>query len=199
MILSQFARRDGRDVVAVLLPSASVESPRLNAATRVGRKMHVAAGGRHAQLVDPRERSRIAHEPAVVPLVAKTRLRASPSVNPTFGHTPTIRRKKQSEGKFGPTAIPNRTSDIGLLNMAYGCLTLEVADRIATMTVNRPDKLNALNDATVGELGKAIEEVRANDAVAGIILTGAGRAFVAGADISELRAKSPGDAYTLAR
>ena len=45
--------------------------------------------------------------------------------------------------------------------MAYGFLTLDVADRIATITVNRPDKLNALNDATMVELGKAIEEVRA--------------------------------------
>ena len=83
--------------------------------------------------------------------------------------------------------------------MAYGFLILDVADRIATMTVNRPDKLNALNDATVAELGRAIDELRANDAVGGIILTGSGRAFVAGADISELRAKSPADAYALAR
>ena len=83
--------------------------------------------------------------------------------------------------------------------MAYHFLTLEVADRVATITVNRSDKLNALNDATVADLGKAIDEVRANGAVAGIILTGAGRAFVAGADISELRAKSATDAYTLAR
>ena len=83
--------------------------------------------------------------------------------------------------------------------MVYQFLTLDVGDRVATLTVNRPDKLNALNDATVAELGTAIDELRGNDAVAGIILTGAGRAFVAGADISELRAKAPGDAYTLAR
>jgi len=83
--------------------------------------------------------------------------------------------------------------------MAYETITLAVTDRIATITVNRPDKLNALNDATMVELGKAIEDVRANDSAAGIILTGAGRAFVAGADIAELRAKSPADAYALAR
>jgi enoyl-CoA hydratase len=83
--------------------------------------------------------------------------------------------------------------------MAYQFLTLDVADRIATLTVNRPDKLNALNDATMLELGKAIEDVRGNAAVAGMIVTGAGRAFVAGADISELRAKSTTDAYALAR
>jgi len=83
--------------------------------------------------------------------------------------------------------------------MTYHFLTLQVSDRIATITVNRPDKLNALNDATMLELGRAIDQARADDAVAGIVLTGAGRAFVAGADISELRAKSPGEVYALAR
>jgi enoyl-CoA hydratase len=83
--------------------------------------------------------------------------------------------------------------------MSYQLLTLDVADRIATITLNRPDKLNALNDATMLDLGNAIEAVRANDAVAGVIVTGAGRAFVAGADISELRAKAATDAYALAR
>ena len=78
--------------------------------------------------------------------------------------------------------------------MALAHLTLDVADRIATITVNRPDKLNALNDATIAELGEAIDQVRADDAVAGIILTGAGRAFVAGADISELASQQPMDA-----
>jgi enoyl-CoA hydratase len=83
--------------------------------------------------------------------------------------------------------------------MIYRFLTLDVADRIATITLNRPDKLNALNDATMLDLGNAIEAVRANDAVAGVIVTGAGRAFVAGADISELRARAATDAYALAR
>lgn len=78
--------------------------------------------------------------------------------------------------------------------MPYQLLTLDVADRIATITVTRPDKLNALNDATIGELGEAIDEARVRDDVAGVILTGAGRAFVAGADISELSAQSPFDA-----
>ncbi len=81
----------------------------------------------------------------------------------------------------------------------YHFLQLDVADRIATITVNRPDKLNALNDATMVELGRAIDEVRASDAVGGVIVTGAGRAFVAGADISELRAKSATEVYALAR
>jgi enoyl-CoA hydratase len=78
--------------------------------------------------------------------------------------------------------------------MAYENLTFAVADRIATVTVNRPEKLNALNDATMGELSAAAEESRTRADVAGIILTGAGRSFVAGADISELAGQRPIDA-----
>ena len=70
--------------------------------------------------------------------------------------------------------------------MAYETLTFAVAERIATITVNRPDKLNALDDRVIDELGNAIDAVRANPDVAGVILTGAGRAFVAGADITQL-------------
>lgn len=75
--------------------------------------------------------------------------------------------------------------------MPFKFLTLEVADRVATLTINRPDKLNALNDATIAELGTAIDQIRVDDSIAGVLLTGAGRAFVAGADISELSNQSP--------
>ena len=70
--------------------------------------------------------------------------------------------------------------------MDYELLTFQVADRIATITVNRPDKLNALNDALMRELGQAIDEARERADVGAVLLTGAGRAFVAGADIAEL-------------
>ena len=83
--------------------------------------------------------------------------------------------------------------------MTYELLALDVADRIATITVNRPDKLNALNDATMTELGRVIDDVRADTKVGGIVLTGAGRAFVAGADIAELKAKSKSQMHELAR
>ena len=73
--------------------------------------------------------------------------------------------------------------------MAFSTLALDVADRIATITVNRPDKLNALNDETIAEL---------REAVGGIILTGAGRAFVAGADIAELARQDAGSAREMA-
>jgi enoyl-CoA hydratase len=83
--------------------------------------------------------------------------------------------------------------------MAYQSLLYDVADRIATITINRPDKLNALNDATLTELKRAFDEARSDVAVGGLIVTGAGRAFVAGADIKELQAKSAAEAYALAR
>ena len=83
--------------------------------------------------------------------------------------------------------------------MSYQHLLLSVQDRIATLTVNRPDKLNALNSALIGELGMAIDELQSRDDVAGIVLTGAGRAFVAGADISELTSLNAVDGKRLAR
>jgi enoyl-CoA hydratase len=79
--------------------------------------------------------------------------------------------------------------------MSYDHLLFDVTDRVATVTINRPDKLNALNDAVIAELGRAAEEIRARPDVAGAILTGAGtKAFVAGADIAELRTQGPFEA-----
>lgn len=83
--------------------------------------------------------------------------------------------------------------------MSYQHLTIAVSDRIATLSVNRPDKLNALSDATVAELGAAFDELRLRDDVGGVIVTGAGRAFVAGADIAELAAQTPVIAKARAR
>jgi enoyl-CoA hydratase len=72
-------------------------------------------------------------------------------------------------------------------------------DGIALVTINRPDKLNALNSATILELAGAFERVRADEAVRALILTGAGeRAFVAGADINELAALAPMEAQAYA-
>ncbi len=74
--------------------------------------------------------------------------------------------------------------------MPYALLTFDVSDRIATITVNRPDKLNALNDAVMAELGLAMTEALERADVGAVLLTGAGRAFVAGADIGELVAQN---------
>jgi enoyl-CoA hydratase len=83
--------------------------------------------------------------------------------------------------------------------MAYENILREDKDGIATVTVNRPDKLNALNNATIGELQHCFEALGEDDSVAGVILTGAGdKAFVAGADISELATQTPLQARPLA-
>ena len=71
--------------------------------------------------------------------------------------------------------------------MTYQTLLVDVTDGVATVTVNRPDKLNALDDAVVAELHAAATTLAADPAVRGVILTGAGpKAFVAGADIAQL-------------
>jgi enoyl-CoA hydratase len=71
--------------------------------------------------------------------------------------------------------------------MTYQTLLVDVADALATVTVNRPEKLNALTGAVVAELHDAARALRADAAVRGVIVTGAGpKAFVAGADIAEL-------------
>ena len=83
--------------------------------------------------------------------------------------------------------------------MSYETIAVQVSDRVATVTVNRPDKLNALNDRVITELGEAVDQVVSDSNVGGIILTGAGRAFVAGADISELESHGPVSAKRLAQ
>ena len=87
-----------------------------------------------------------------------------------------------------------------LSHMSYSNIRLETAqDGIATVTVNRPDKLNALNQDTVGELSDAITRARNDAAIRALIVTGAGeKAFVAGADINELAVLSPIESRELA-
>jgi enoyl-CoA hydratase/carnithine racemase len=71
--------------------------------------------------------------------------------------------------------------------MAYETLLYERRDAVGYLTINRPDKLNALNRQVMLELDGCFHALRDDDAVRVVILTGAGeRAFVAGADINEL-------------
>lgn len=84
--------------------------------------------------------------------------------------------------------------------MNYETLQLEMRDRIAFITVNRPDKLNALNATTKSELRRAFEAVRGDVDVDVVILTGSGqKAFVAGTDIKELTSldKTSGKEFSL--
>ncbi|MEL1255582.1 enoyl-CoA hydratase-related protein [Flavobacterium sp. DGU38] len=70
--------------------------------------------------------------------------------------------------------------------MNYENILISIEEKIATVTINRPEKLNALNKATISDLSKAIKLLSKNEEVRVIILTGSGeKAFVAGADISE--------------
>ena len=71
--------------------------------------------------------------------------------------------------------------------MSYASILFEIRDAVATVTINRPDKLNALNAEVIAELGDAAARIEKDPAVRGAILTGAGaKAFVAGADIAEI-------------
>ncbi|GJM21378.1 MAG: crotonase [Planctomycetota bacterium] len=83
--------------------------------------------------------------------------------------------------------------------MTYQNILREDADGIATVSVNRPDKLNALNDLTITELQHCFDALTHDDAVKAVIVTGTGeKAFVAGADIGELASQSPLSARPLA-
>jgi enoyl-CoA hydratase len=84
--------------------------------------------------------------------------------------------------------------------MTYETLLLDLTDGIARITVNRPDKLNALNATVIRELGEAAARVEGEAEIRGAILTGAGpKAFVAGADIGELSSQGPVDGRARSR
>jgi len=71
--------------------------------------------------------------------------------------------------------------------MNYETILLEKSDGVATITLNRPKALNALNEVVLSELVTAIDELEADASVRAVIVTGAGdKAFAAGADIGEL-------------
>ncbi len=67
--------------------------------------------------------------------------------------------------------------------MTYETITLTIADKIATLTLNRPDRMNAFTDQMVRDMVAAFDETDVNDDVRVVIVTGAGRAFCAGADL----------------
>ena len=70
--------------------------------------------------------------------------------------------------------------------MGYEQILYDVADRVATITLNRPDRLNAWTPVMEGEVRQAMREAGGNDGVRAIVLTGAGRGFCAGADMENL-------------
>src|SRR5690606_25162080 len=75
----------------------------------------------------------------------------------------------------------------------------EISDGTAFLTINRPEKLNALNRATLLELQGLLKELKSRTDIKGVVLTGAGeKAFVAGADIAEFQGLSESEARELA-
>lgn len=76
--------------------------------------------------------------------------------------------------------------------MSFENLLLDRDGGVATITINRPKVLNALNSQTLDELRRAILDLRRDDSVRAVILTGAGeKSFIAGADINELATQTP--------
>ena len=68
--------------------------------------------------------------------------------------------------------------------MAYETVLLDVEQRVATITLNRPDRMNAWTNRMAFELGDALGVCNGNDEIRAVVITGAGRAFCAGADLS---------------
>ena len=84
--------------------------------------------------------------------------------------------------------------------MSYSTLLTNLNNGIFTITINRPEKLNALNKDVFTDLDKATDEIQNNPAIKSAIITGAGeKAFVAGADIAEFNGLSKDAAMALAK
>ena len=66
--------------------------------------------------------------------------------------------------------------------MKYGVLLYEKAEKVAKVTLNRPDKMNALNTQLMEELAEAVAQASRDDDVRAVVVTGAGRGFCSGAD-----------------
>ncbi len=77
--------------------------------------------------------------------------------------------------------------------MDYEILKITVEDNIATVTIDRPKAMNALNIRFFDEMDAAVEEISSNPDVRVMIITGAGKAFVAGADIAEMQDMTPAE------
>jgi enoyl-CoA hydratase len=84
--------------------------------------------------------------------------------------------------------------------MSYSTLLTSLENNILVVTVNRPDKLNALNGDVMSDLESVVMELESNEAIRGAIITGSGqKGFVAGADISEFVGLTTGQGMDLAR
>ncbi|HZY52976.1 MAG TPA: enoyl-CoA hydratase-related protein, partial [Reyranella sp.] len=69
--------------------------------------------------------------------------------------------------------------------MTYKLITLDKQDGLATLTLSQPEKLNAVSRKMIAEIKSAWEDIAADGSVRAVLLTGAGRGFCAGADLSD--------------
>ncbi len=83
--------------------------------------------------------------------------------------------------------------------MTYSILNVQIISGIALVTINRPEALNALNTRFFSEMDDVIESVTKNREVKVMVITGSGKAFVAGADIAEMVNKSPKEGSDFSR
>lgn len=80
--------------------------------------------------------------------------------------------------------------------MAFETISVDIADHVATIRLDRPEAMNALSTELLEELSQALREADANDKVRCILLTGSEKAFAAGADITDMAEKSFVEAFT---
>lgn len=80
--------------------------------------------------------------------------------------------------------------------MSFETLLIERRDRVALVTLNRPQALNALNSTVLRELRQLLAELQADAGIGAVVLTGSEKAFAAGADIKEMQSLDFVDAYT---
>src|SRR5712672_120606 len=100
-----------------------------------------------------------------------------------------LRRAKLSARPRGSSASPTR------LPMSYENIIVETRGKVGLVRLNRPQALNALNAALLGELGAAVDAFEADPAIGCIVIAGSDKAFAAGADIKEMATKSFMDAF----
>ncbi|NJO32705.1 MAG: enoyl-CoA hydratase [Rhodospirillales bacterium] len=79
--------------------------------------------------------------------------------------------------------------------MAYSNIMVETKGKVGLVTLNRPNALNALNGALIGELSQALDVFEADEGIGCIVITGSAKAFAAGADIKEMQTKTYMQAY----
>ena len=78
--------------------------------------------------------------------------------------------------------------------MAFSTILWDVAAGVATMTMNRPEKLNAFDGTMLDEMSRALDEVYERNEIRVLVITGAGRAFSPGADFSWFNLSPPSSA-----